>query len=161
MTFASPIGRNCSNWCIQNKIHNIFQEYDSLLVIEMIQRKFQTSIAVLGHYQAIQDITRQLNCVIRHCYRKADQVVDALAKQSIDNDEMLISTFHDLPHSAKEPYRFNWCHWGINTGIILLCEEERRHATFLHVASFSSIFVFSAITSCFFLRLNLISPPPS
>ncbi|XP_070014479.1 uncharacterized protein LOC142175077 [Nicotiana tabacum] len=84
MVFASSIGRTSSN-------------------------KAKASAALArGIIRRIQDIVGQLNCAIRHCYREANQVADALAKWSIDNEELLIFSHRDLPISAVGPYRLDY-----------------------------------------------------
>ncbi|XP_070005612.1 uncharacterized protein [Nicotiana sylvestris] len=120
MAFASSIGRTSSNmaeasaalagveWCSRNGCNNIILECDSQLVVDLINGKSKPPWKMQGIIRRIQDIAGQLNRAIHHCYREANQVADALAKWSIDNEELLIFSHHDLPISAIGPYRLDY-----------------------------------------------------
>lgn len=56
----------------------------------------------------IQSLISRVNREVQHCYREVNQVAHALAKQGIDNDALSITSFQDLPVSAKGSYRLDY-----------------------------------------------------
>ncbi|OIT37333.1 protein tic 21, chloroplastic, partial [Nicotiana attenuata] len=122
MAFASSIGKTSSNmaeasaalagveWRSCNGCNNIILECDSQLVVDLINGKSKPPWQMQVIIRRIQDIAGQLNCAIRHCYREANQFTDALAKWSIDNEELLIFSHHDLPIFAVGPYMVSLRH---------------------------------------------------
>lgn len=55
----------------------------------------------------IQNISSAITCEVRHCYKKVNQVADALAKWSITKKELVIFAHVHLPSIAIEPYRLD------------------------------------------------------
>ncbi|OIT38212.1 hypothetical protein A4A49_54745 [Nicotiana attenuata] len=76
------------NWCIPNGLDNIISKCDPFLVIDMIRGKSKVLWQMMDIIKQIQNLVSQVNCVICHCFREANQVMNALSKWIIENDEL-------------------------------------------------------------------------
>ncbi|KAH0776146.1 hypothetical protein KY290_007557 [Solanum tuberosum] len=119
MTFARSIGRDTSNmaeakaslngleWCSQNGHSNVILDCDSKIVVEMIKGNYNIPWQMKNIITRIQNISSTITCEVRHCYREANQVADALAKWSITNEELVIFAQAHLPSIAIGPYKLD------------------------------------------------------
>ncbi|XP_060203024.1 uncharacterized protein LOC132631467 [Lycium barbarum] len=119
MAFARTVGMDTSNmaeakaalngleWCYRNGHSNVILECDSKIVVEMIKGNYHIPWQMKNIITHIQNISSTITCEVRHCYREANQVADALAKWSITNENLNIFAHAHLPSRANGPYRLD------------------------------------------------------
>ncbi|XP_075084202.1 uncharacterized protein LOC142167863 [Nicotiana tabacum] len=99
---ATKIG---GEWCIQLGYTRFHLELDSLIVANMITEGCTKNVKM---EQIIRDAKRsitQVEVVVSHCYREANQVVDALVKRAaISGNNSYFYNFQNLPKEARGPF---------------------------------------------------------
>ncbi|XP_075076586.1 uncharacterized protein LOC142163223 [Nicotiana tabacum] len=65
-------------WCMHHGYINCDLAMDSLVVVEMLNHS--TNLKVKESIDALRQIMIQLNCIVSHCFKEANQTVDSLAK---------------------------------------------------------------------------------
>ncbi|XP_060185214.1 uncharacterized protein LOC132614702 [Lycium barbarum] len=90
-------------WCKQHGYNNLVIELDSMVITDMLRNKNAGSFKL---NKIIEDTSEVLsNVKFTHCFRKANQPADWLAKKAMNShDNNIYLSEKELPNGAKGPY---------------------------------------------------------
>ncbi|KAK6786550.1 hypothetical protein RDI58_015075 [Solanum bulbocastanum] len=89
-------------WCSQQGLTNFTLELDSMIVVNMVNKKSRNNFKFGQIIDNIIAIVDQSNAQATHCFRESNQVVDFLGKRAARlNQTMIITSFRQLPEMAK------------------------------------------------------------
>lgn len=89
-------------YCKTYKIRGITIETDSIVVMKMIKKEWQIPWHVGEQIQHIQYIMQEMEIQIRHVFREANQLADALTNEACEQQSrLIIQAASQLPIACK------------------------------------------------------------
>ncbi|MCD7456231.1 hypothetical protein HAX54_030944 [Datura stramonium] len=96
-------GSVIENWCFQNGYTDISLELDSLMIINLLNKKIITNLKLKQIIEKTIKMLEKINASVNHILREDNQVADCLAKLALATGQAQV--FQQLRRNAKGPYR--------------------------------------------------------
>ncbi|XP_075101229.1 uncharacterized protein LOC142176783 [Nicotiana tabacum] len=95
-------------WYCDQNLSNFSLCLNSLLVVNLIQRKIKPPWQLESSREHIIDRVRERNIKVSHCYREVNMVADVFAKHATTINQNIIFTQEgDLPREARRALRMD------------------------------------------------------
>lgn len=112
------------SWYLNQRFESLEVELDSLMVVQMINGINRPPWRIQSTIDKIRDMITHKNIIVKHCYREANEVADALAKHATLIQELMFFTNErDLLDEVRGLSKWT------NFNFRLSDEEQRRTPT--------------------------------